>query len=111
MARKKGSRVIKNVCVICGKEFYSASKADFCVDKSTCRVKHNHAKKQAEKVAKAFMMDIDTYQVYLAFVERFPHLKEKCDVMIFDIGAQKASLVMSLMWDAVCFENAKKATK
>ena len=106
MAKKASNRSVKNICKECGETFYSAQIADFCTHKSTCRVKHHQRKAQAAKVAKTFMMDMDGYRLYIAFVERYPDLKEKCDILIFELGAKHATMALNLMWDALYKETS-----
>lgn len=86
MAKKKGSQLIANTCSFCGKTFYSAQKADYCTDKSTCRVKAKQAKDKSTKAAKSLMMDFEAYAIYKTFVEDLPMHKDDIDKIFFDYG-------------------------
>jgi len=111
MVKKRGqNKQIACTCEVCGKTFYASRKSTVCVDKSTCRVIKHQRKVEQTKIAKSFMLDMDTYQAYLKLMERYPTLKEKVDAMIFDMGNEKAAMVIGLIWETMCLESNRRYT-
>lgn len=106
MTKRVSSRLISNTCSFCGKTFYSAQKAQFCIDKSTCRVKAKQLKDKSQKAAKQLMMDFEAYEVYKAFVETYPSLKEQTDHVFFDYGKDAMVATIALVNDAIIKINA-----
>lgn len=98
MAKRKAKGLVRNVCSVCGKEFFSKQKAQFCVDNSTCRVKAHQEKVQKDKLTKSLMMDLDAYRYYAQFVEHFPQAKAEIDILFLESGKEAMSQAITLAW-------------
>ena len=99
MVKNGKNKNVRNVCQVCGKTFFSAKDATVCISPSTCRVKLSQQKKAQQKLAEQFTMDLDGYATYQRLVNRYPQIKTKLDVLIFQIGALHSSNAISIMWD------------
>jgi hypothetical protein len=86
MAKRATKKLIANTCEICGKKFFSSKQAKFCVDNSTCRVKHHQREKQAKRVSESLTMHMEAFTIYQGFVTRFPETKIDLDRLFFDNG-------------------------
>lgn len=100
MTKRVSNKLISNTCSFCGKTFYSAQKAQFCIDKSTCRVKAKQQKDKSTKAAKQLMMDFEAYELYKGFVERYPTLKSATDEIFFHLGKDAMIAALALALDA-----------
>lgn len=101
MPRKPSPKNVRNTCTVCGRVFFSSAPAAYCTDKSTCRVKHNQEKKRQEFIAKKLTMDMDSYRLYIGFVERFPTLKPNIDAIIMRGDIAVAMESINLAWQSV----------
>jgi hypothetical protein len=100
MPKKKRqlNKSIRCKCSVCGAEFFATRPSDVCVDKSTCRVKKHQAALKVENLAKALMLDFDSFGVYNGFVDRFPTLKEQVNASIEAHGIPATMEAISLAW-------------
>lgn len=95
----KRSRLIKNTCVVCGEAFYSPRPAKACIQKSTCRVKLHKQQKKIDALARALMMDMETYGLYVLVTDSAPYAKEAIDRAVIEAGIPAAGLWLKIVRD------------
>ena len=92
----KRNRLTRKICIVCGKEFWSAGDGDVCVKPSTCRVKKHQLKLQTDRLAQTLMMDFDYYAAYQRVIAQRPSLTAALQeyIVSYGIPAAKGNLAM-----------------
>lgn len=101
MARKKSRGNVRNVCSVCGREFWSSAKAEFCTDESTCRVKYHNAQMKAERISQALMVDMETFALYVAIVGEHPDHKTAIDTLLMKHGSEVHKDYITLLYSVL----------
>lgn len=99
MSKRKATKHYANTCSVCGETFYSAQKAQFCNDKSTCRVKFHQQKKLATKIAATFTQSMEAYAMYQAIVNAKPETKSFLDAFLFKHGVVASEDMLTIMFN------------
>jgi len=85
-------------CKVCGKQFFAKSgKAEFCQDKSTCRVAYSRKQKRAQVEAEKMTVSIEVYALYQTVIGIRPNTKDSLDYVLaaYGKGAFNAALVVA----------------
>lgn len=94
----QGMQLSISTCKVCGKQFFSKTgKAEFCQDKSTCRVAYSRKQKRAQVEAEKMTVSIETYALYQTVISIRPQTKGSLDYVLaaYGKGAFNAALVVA----------------
>jgi len=70
----RNNRSVRNICRVCGKIFYSAQPAEYCIRPSSCRVKAMKEKRKRDELAKMLTMDFATFNLHQKVQLANPHM-------------------------------------
>jgi len=85
-------------CKVCGNIFYSKTgKANFCQDKSTCRVAWSRQRQKERIAAEKMTVSVEVYALYQTVISIRPMCKDSLDYVLaaYGKGAFNAALVVA----------------
>jgi len=91
-----------NTCKVCGKQFFAKTgKAEFCQDKSTCRVAWSRQQKRAQQEAERMTVDMSTYALYESVTALAPNVKGTLDLVLHQHGKDIFSMTLVIASQAM----------